>query len=371
MKLPSIVPALALSIGFCAVGAPPCHAQETSAAPPAVKADAAVVIDQRAPAYQSKGPIRFDVGGFTLKGQRRTLALVPRAMVAGANAGAIVGGIASVLLHAPTTINGASKEYFYGIEISDAKNTSILVNPLIDDIPAAVDQAITASLAADPTMGAMQYKEALYFYAGPWILVYDELMSDNDNYYVLFKASVGKTEEGQKQTMAHNALAHGGSCNYKSEPKPLSAWRANDYAAVALERKKATDSCVQSVLAQLPQILGMDADSKIRSAKQSCKTGYAECMAASDKTADPGEHKKTCKVEQKQCVSDDVKSLVDMTPLGQCKVVLLECRAGVTDNFHATTPDGKPDKAAFQGCTADYKKCAEANKKERSFLGIF
>jgi hypothetical protein len=322
--------------------------------------------------FRAKGPLSFYIHDFGPKGQRKNLALVPRSLVAGANTGAVIGGVARVLMGVGGgTISGAGKEDFYGIQNNDVKDSERLTNPLLRDIPAAIDQQILAMVADDPELSAMKFKDSLHIGAGAWILVYDELLSDSDNYYMLFKASFSKQWEGDKRTFTHQVGYNGASCGYKSELKPLSVWRANDYEAVVIEKKLAADACVKSVTAELPRILGLDSDSKIRTAKLTCKTTYAACVAASASAADPDASKKLCKVEQKQCVSEEVKPLVDMTPLGQCKVTLLDCRASATEKFHETSPEGKPGKAEFLGCTTEYKKCAEANKKPGLFQSIF
>jgi hypothetical protein len=372
---------LALAIAMSACCAAPGFAQEgdtpapvaaAAPAPPAAAEPAAAVA--RAPAlepaqssFQAKGPIYFQMSNFGPAGQRKRLRYVPRSMVAKASTGALIGGLAGIILRAPgDTVLAYSKEEFFGIPL-DAKQAARLSNPLLGDLPAVVDQNIVELLAANTEPGPEKYKEPIYVRSGEWTLFYDELLSDSDNYYLSFKASFTKQEEGERQTMGHSPIQHGGYCGYKSELKPLSVWQANDYEAVVLEKKKIRDICLKNVIAELPAMLGLDPDSRIRSAKLSCKTGYTDCMAESDKSPDPAEHKKECRAEQKRCVSDDVKPLVDMTPLGQCKVTLLACRASVTEHFEATSAGGKPDRAEFKECGIEYKKCAVANKKP----GIF
>jgi hypothetical protein len=60
--------------------------------------------------------------------------------------------------------------------------------------------------------------------------------------------------------------------------------------------------------------------------------------------------------EAKKCTAQDV------LPLDLCKATLAECKEGVTEKFRETSPEGKPDKAAFASCTAEYKTCAAATK---------
>lgn len=52
-----------------------------------------------------------------------------------------------------------------------------------------------------------------------------------------------------------------------------------------------------------------------------------------------------------QCTAQDVQ------PLAVCKATLAKCKDGVTEKFRAMSPEGKPDKAAFAACTAEYKAC--------------
>ena len=317
--------------------------------------------------FQAKGPVSIWIDHFGPNAQRKKLALVPRALVVGANAGTVIGGIALSMAGLGGTIRGVAKEDFYGIQNHVAKSSDRLANPLLHDIPAAIDETIAALVADDPDLNGTKYNEPLHLSAGAWILVYDELMSDSDNYYLLFRAGARKRLEGEKQAMFRDAKQHIGGCVYQSEVKPLSVWEANDYEAVGLEKKKATDSCINAITAGLPQMLGMDPDSKIRTAKLTCKTTYSKCVAALDNAPDQVASKNVCKAEQKQCISDEVKPLVDVTPLGQCKVTLLACRATLTEKFQLTSPEGKPGRAAFSECAAEYKTCVAPHKKG-SFL---
>lgn len=368
MKLASLKRALALSVALGTAAATPGYAQqsEAPAAPAAVQPAAPVAADNR---FQATGPVEFDLDSFGVTGQRKKLALVQRGLVAGAHTGVVA-------LQLITGVGGQTmnmgKEDFWGIQIDDAKDASTLANPLLKEIPAAIDQQIVAMLADEPEQGPTTFKVPLSAQAGAWLLVYDELMSGSDNFYLVFRARFYKRKEGGKLAALHIGKQDSVTCEYKSELKLLSVWRANDYEAVAVEKKKAADSCVKSVATQLPRFLGIDADAKIRNAKLECKATYTQCIDGADKTADADASKKVCKAEHKQCVSDEVKPLVDMTPLGQCKVTLVGCKASVTEKFLAATPDGKPGKAEFQACTADYKKCAEVVKKQKSmFPSIF
>ena len=60
--------------------------------------------------------------------------------------------------------------------------------------------------------------------------------------------------------------------------------------------------------------------------------------------------------ESRKCAAGDV------LPIALCKATLAECKEDVLEKFHETTPEGKPDKAAFAACTAEYKTCAAATK---------
>lgn len=363
MTLTSLKRALVLSSALFATVAIPGFAQQGDTPVPAPVA--AVVPAPAAATFKGTGPIPFEIDSFGVTGQRKKLALVQRALVAGAHTGVVV---VQLLAGVGGTTMNMGKEDFWGIQIDDAKDGNTLANPLLKEIPVAIDQQIVAMLADDPELGAATFKEPLTVQAGAWLLVYDELMSGSDNFYLVFRAKFGKRREGGSLAALNIGKQDTVNCEYKSELKLLSAWRANDYEAVAVEKKKAADRCVKSVAFQLPRFLGIDTDSKIRGAKLACKATYTECVDGADKAADADASKKVCKVEYKQCVADDVKPLIDMTPLGQCKVTLAGCKAGVMEKFLATTPDGKPARSEFQGCTAEYKKCAEVIKKQRSGL---
>lgn len=53
-----------------------------------------------------------------------------------------------------------------------------------------------------------------------------------------------------------------------------------------------------------------------------------------------------------KCASDVV------LPIAACKATYAECKADVLEKFKETNASGKPDKAAFAECTAEYKACA-------------
>jgi hypothetical protein len=57
-----------------------------------------------------------------------------------------------------------------------------------------------------------------------------------------------------------------------------------------------------------------------------------------------------------KCTADDV------LPIAVCKATMAECKEGVMEKFRETSPEGKPDKAAYAACAAEYKACAAATK---------
>lgn len=199
-------------------------------------------------------------------------------------------------------------------------------------------------------------------------LLYNELMADKgheDEYVLRLAARFNKRPEGATDSFFRKVQDTVRECHYVSKPLTLSAWKANDYDAVAAEQKVATQSCVNFLSSEMPGFLGIDTSTKIKSAKLNCQTEMNLCVAEADTTADPKAAKIECKVEYKQCVSEDVQPLVDSTPLGACKATYAGCKKTILDNARAINPGVKPEKSEYSSCINEFKACVKTVKDAR------
>lgn len=352
--LPLFVTALA--------AASPSFAQDSSQAstPAAAAQPAATPALPRERAYASKGPVSLYVN--TYGDELTYLRIVHRSHVVGGN----VGRMALSLLG--TGGQTHNKEDFLGDAVTDTRKPLNLVSPMLLDLPKALDEKFVAVLAENEGSGAAARKNGMTITPLGWQLLYHELMAGTereDEYVLRFAARFSKRPEGATDSFFRKVQDTVRSCAYVSKPRKLSAWKANDYEAVAAEQKLATQSCIDSITSELPGWLGIDTSSKIKSAKLNCQTEMNLCVAEADTTADPKAAKVECKVEYKQCVSEDVKPLVDSTPIGACKATFATCKAAVIDKARAINPGVKPEKSEYLPCTTELKACVKTVKDAR------
>ncbi|HEY0060581.1 MAG TPA: hypothetical protein VGC21_00590 [Telluria sp.] len=358
---------------ICAVVASACAASclaadnsvtEAAQPVPVAVTPAALPVAQR---FDSRGPAPIIVSFFNINEEKvDTLRLVTRTHVVGANiAFAAIGAVLGAN-GVPTTVQFGEKKEFYGDEITDASSASRLRSPFRVALPAALDQQIMALAEAESVeAGPVSLKKTLRIEPREWHLVYNELNADKENedaYVLRFAAYFSKEVEGEESAFLRKARSIGRSCLYVSKPQPLAAWKQNDYDAIQAEGKRALESCIDQLTPSLPAFLGFDSNSKIRIAQLNCKTNLKQCVAEADTAAEPDETKKLCKTEYKQCISTDVKPMIDMTPLGQCKVTLAACKASVIDKARVANPDEKAPRSAFVPCSLEYKACVQATK---------
>lgn len=315
--------------------------------------------------FSAKGPVRLSVDFHSEKDRKmEQLRIVQRSSVVGANVTNVAAGVTLAVLGVPTAINGRSKEDFYGDEIADAQDKRKLASPFLVELPALLDQKII-DLADDEEGDAPSYKNVLSIRPVAWNLMYNELTADKeheDEYVLRFAAAFSKVLEGEEDGFLRKARKVERECQYLSKPQSLAAWQQNDYDAVAAEQKRATQACVDQLAPYLSAFLEIDSNTRIRAAKLNCKNTFQQCVAGADGAAEPGEGKKICKQEYKQCVSTDVKPLVSMTPVGQCKDMFASCKAAVFEEARAINPDQKPPKSEFVPCSTEYKACVAATR---------
>lgn len=342
-------------------------ATETSAIATVPATNAAAPATIAIPRFATKGPVLIGVTYFGERDKKMDeLRIVRRSTVVGTNVANVALGVSLALLGAPTPISGHGKEDFYGDEITDERDSARLANPLQSELQSLLDQKITELVAAeneDSDTPLPKYKNMLSITPQGWNLLYHELNADKeheDQYVLRFAAAFSKTLEGEEDRFMHKARKIERNCAYVSKPQALAVWQQNDYEAVAAEQKLATQACLDQVVPYLPGFLGIDSTSKIKAAQLNCKTGFKQCVAGADTAAEPGEAKKLCKTEYNQCVSTDVKPMISMTPIGQCKDSFASCKATVLDKARATNPGEKPAKSEFVPCSTEYKACVAA-----------
>ncbi len=356
--------AVALVATVLASAACPSFSQEGAAAAP-VSTNVTAQAGQPGVTYTAKGPLRFDVDFTGIYPEKmKELRIVKRGSVVGANVALLVVGLAVGNQTGVAPIATANKENFYGDEITDVPDRRNLASPLLNNLLAALDQRIT-QVAAEEEGATVSYKEVVTIKPTSWSLLYNELMADQgreDEYILRFGALFSKVIEGEEAGMFRKARATERRCYYASSPRKLAEWTANAYAAVVAEQKLVIESCLNQIAAALPTMLGIDSNSKIRAAKVACTKAMDQCVVQSDKAPEPGEAKKACKVDYKQCITDEVRPLIDMTPIGQCKKTLLACRAVVVEKANAVTPGSKPEKSDLLPCNNEYKACVAATK---------
>lgn len=350
---------LTLSIVAGAASASPAVAQSNAvtSAPVGAAQPAASPATVPAQRYIEKGPVSLYVT--TLGDDLSYLRIVHRSHVVGGN----VGRMALSLLG--TREQTHNKEDFLGDAVTDTRKPQNLVSPLLLDLPKALDEKFIAVLAENEGSGAARRKNTMTITPLGWHLLYHELMAGTereDEYVLRFAARFSKRPEGATDSFFRKVQDTVRSCGYVSQPRKLSAWKANDYEAVAAEQKLATQSCLAALTSSMPEWLGIDTSTKIKSAKLNCQTEMNLCIAEGDTTADPKAAKVECKVEYKQCVSEDVKPLVDSTPIGACKATFATCKAAVIEKARAINPGVKPEKSEYLPCTTELKACVKTVK---------
>ncbi|MEJ7808104.1 MAG: hypothetical protein WKG03_19550 [Telluria sp.] len=345
--------ALSLSIAAIAVTSSPSFAQ-----------DSAVAVASHSVDYKVKGPVPLSV---TFRGERdktfmNELGIVNRSNVLAANAAKLALGVAMIALTGTGHVQGSNKEYFYGDRISDVTDRRNLASPFLRELPAALDKKILEVIADSPELGAVPYNKVMTITPSGFTLQYEELLAGEgkeDQFVLRLAADFSKVLEGEEDRFLRKARGNVRGCVYVSKPQALSAWKANDYAAVAVEQKLATQACVDSIAQSLPTFLGYDARTRIRDAKLNCKNTHKTCVAATETIPEPLEAKKLCKVEYNECVATDVRPIIDSTPIGACKATYAACKTTSNDKARAINPEGKADKTEIAACVTGYKACID------------
>lgn len=323
-------------------------------------APAAVPVDARG--YVAKGPVILNVTATSNGQDLNLLRIVRRSHVVSGN----IGRVALSLVGGSGQMHG--KENYLGDPVTDSGKSQNLISPLLTDLPKALDEKIIAALAENEGSSATPRKNAMVITPLGWHLLYHELMADQaheEEYVLRFSARISKRPEGATDTFFRKVPDTVRSCTYVSTPRTLSAWKANDYDAVATLQKVATQTCLDQLTPELPAFLGIDTSAKIKSAKLNCQTEMNLCVAQADTTADPKSVKAECKVEYKQCISEDVQPLVESTPLGACKATYASCKTTVKENANAANPGIKPEKSEFLPCANEYRACVKTVKEAR------
>ncbi|CUI05966.1 hypothetical protein BN2497_6709 [Janthinobacterium sp. CG23_2] len=267
---------LAFSISALGATASPCFAQ--SSGEPA----APVPANERAQAPKNPVPMTIQEDKWADE-----LRIVSREKAANSNIASIIAGIAQAQHGATLYPDGTERTKFYGNVITDAPSRRNLVSPLLGDFPKALDQKISDLLAAEYANDIPAYKNPLTLAPLGWHLVYHDPATrtvQDDEYVLRFAVHVSKIVEGKDDNFLRRANRLGRTCQYLSKPRALAAWRSNDYEAVAGEKMLATQACIHALTPIFPELLSIDYNSKLRTAKTNCKSKWVECNEAAEKT---------------------------------------------------------------------------------------
>ncbi|HEX8612050.1 MAG TPA: hypothetical protein VF800_12250 [Telluria sp.] len=352
---------IATSFVIIAAGASPSFAQDSAEPTPTATASTEAPVPVFRQGHTPTGPVRLVV---LPDSRANELRIVNRTKVVGANMKDIALGVSLALVGVSTQINGSNKEQFYGDPITDASSRANLVSPLVLDLPLVLDQKMAALV--ENANGAATYRNPLLITPLGWHLVYHELMADKeheDKYVLRFAAHFSKLPEGAADHFLRKAVRLEQGCQYVSEPRTLTAWKENDYAAIAIEKKTVNQMCMDALAPFLPKILAIDSTAKIKAAKLNCRAELKQCVAETSTSQDVKEAKNACKEEYNECVSDDVTPLVAATPIGACKITYSSCKVSVIEKARALNPEiKKPPKSEFLPCATDYRACVAATK---------
>jgi len=96
-----------------------------------------------------------------------------------------------------------------------------------------------------------QYKNDLNIAAAQWLLVYQDLSTDNSNYELRYTVKFYKKPEDANMFSAFIIS----ECSPKPETASLVDWQANGYALVKKTTEKYMDSCLLELNNQLPRLL--------------------------------------------------------------------------------------------------------------------
>lgn len=96
-----------------------------------------------------------------------------------------------------------------------------------------------------------QYKNTLHIGGAQWLLVYQDLSTDNSTYELRYTAKFYKKAEDAN--MFSNPII--AECTPKPETAPLKNWQDNNYALVKKVTEKYMDSCLLELDNQLPRLL--------------------------------------------------------------------------------------------------------------------
>jgi hypothetical protein len=313
-------------------------------------------------ARRPTSPVRLSI-----EEDKRTddLRIVSREKAANSTLASVVARIAQAQHGATLYLDSAASTKFYGDSITDAADRRALLNPLLGDFPKAIDQTIGALLANEDGGGLSAYTHPLTLAPLGWHLVYHEpatTAARDDEFVLRFAVHLAKIAEGKDDNFLRRANRPGRSCQYVSTPRTLAAWQSNSYAAIATEQARAIEACVAALAPILPELLGIDYHTKLRTAKIHCKSTWVACNTEAELTADPVAGKKACKADYYQCGQRDIEPLVAATPVGKCKTAYAACKTALIDQAQARNPGETPARLEFNPCWSGYQACIEASK---------
>lgn len=321
--------------------------------------------------YRSKGPVHIyfsynGTDGTSYNQKLNQLTLVTEGRVVGTNvAGAALLVGLSILgggVFVDTTVF-AGKESFVGSRIEGVTNRAKLENPALNIIPRMLDERVTQYIQADESLKDQKNYSFIQVSPGNWTLFYDnsnEGVAEPDrSYYLRFDASITRVL-GRRNFFNTRAKAAGVYCSFKSPTRKISEWKTDDYALVELTRNEVVKNCLDKVEASIPSLLGVTdkaapLSDQMYGAALHCKTNYSSCVSQARNSDSKDAGLAQCKSARNTCFDQEYKPLKALTPVGQCKPKLKECREAVLKNEEGRVID----KEAYKTCTKEYEVCVD------------
>lgn len=327
--------------------------------------------------YHSTGPVHTYFSYFVLQDlysdKLNQLTIVTRDRLTGVN---VLAGIGAALGGPIGPQAFATRDSLVGYKIIDISNRKALENPALNDVPMLFDQKISEYVKNTPSLQNRKYYESLTVRPNQWSLVFQDLAEHPDTkFYVLkFQASFFKPIEGDRNSLFHKTEERGAYCKFSSEPKTLEQWKVDDYAALDALRPAILEQCSQSFVELLPKILEegeaqktISPEKLVQNAKLMCKSQQIQCVKiAKIENVDAGAAINECKSEFTECRSDEVITLINASPVGQCKIAMKSCKAKIIEDIQPATPGTKFDRSLFNGCVDEFKSCLDEAKKNKN-----
>lgn len=172
---------------------------------------------------------------------------------------AALGVAASILARGPVVGTSAfSKDDLVGDTIAELQGNPLAIHPAKSDLNEALSKVATriyrqraeaavAEARQDGSSpeeiaeaGQLPAEAEVDLYAGPWALIYENLAGSDEQFRLSMGAALGTA----------GFMRPPASCQYLSEPRAWSDWKAEDWKLLRSERAKAVDDCTHKLAAK-------------------------------------------------------------------------------------------------------------------------